>query len=166
MDIKIYRLCECPEFAETCHHWDETEWPRTPEIEEFFSNHYMEQVQRAESAYLPQTFLALRDKKPVGMLSLIAKDHPDFLHLYPWVASVYIIPEFRYSRAAYLLVKNAIEYARNELKVSRLYTYTHLNASLKRWEFLQTITDPFNHDEKVGLYYYDVIQSIDETKRA
>ena len=98
MSIVIKRLCDCPEFVPICQKWDETEWPRTPEIEAFFSDHYAEAAQN-KGEELPQAFIALSDGKPIGMISLIAEDHPDFLHLHPWLASGYVEPAVRGSKA-------------------------------------------------------------------
>lgn len=154
-DITIYRLCDKPEWVDQCQAWDEAEWPRTAEIADFFDHHYLQASQNYEPT-VPQTFIALHADKMIGMLSIIDDDHPEYTHLGPWIASVYVTPHKRKSRAVYMMLQKAVEYTKNQLKLDHIYTYTHLNASLKRWEFLQTISDPFDPVHKVGLYRYDL----------
>ena len=55
-------------------------------------------------------------------------------------------------------------FVRDRMKEKFLYVYTHLKAAGKGWAFMQETYDPFNPAEKVGLYRYDVCQSMDLTK--
>jgi hypothetical protein len=165
MTITIHRLCDKPEWAEQCEAWDKSEWPRAPELEEFFSNHYPQASQNF-TPVLPQTFLAIKDNKLIGMLSLIAEDHPEFTHLTPWIASVYIVPESRYSRALYLLTRAGLNFMRNDYKQRYVYAYANLDLKRKHWEFLQVVDDPFSLGKKTNLYRYDVTQFIDLTSGA
>ena len=50
---------------------------------------------KAASREIPETFLALDGEKPVGMASLSEYDMDDRHDLTPWLASVYVEPEYR-----------------------------------------------------------------------
>lgn len=163
MTITVKRLCDCPEFVPICQKWDETEWPRTPDIEAFFSDHYAEAAQNT-GAELPQAFVAIQNGQAIGMLSLIAEDHPDFLHLKPWIASVYTMPSVRGSKTLLLLIRAAIAFVKSEMKRKFIYSYTHLTPTTKGCEFMQTTYDPFQPSKEVNLYRYDVAQDMDLIK--
>lgn len=158
--IAIHRLCEKPEWMTQCQTWDETEWPRTPEIMEFFADHYRDATNNHGNV-LPQTFIALAGDQLVGMLSLIAEDHPDFLHLGPWVASGYVVEKMRNKGIAYLLGQTALVFARDRLKEKYIYVYTHLDVTTKGCEFMQETYDPFDPQRNIGLYSYNLELSRD-----
>lgn len=46
-------------------------------------------------AGVPSVFAALAGERPVGMASLVVDDMPDRPELTPWLASVYVLPEWR-----------------------------------------------------------------------
>lgn len=154
MSLKIYRLCERPRWAETCHAWDEAEWPRTPQIAAFFASHY-EEAARNRGSELPQTFVAAREDKPVGMLSLVVEDHPDFTHIGPWMASGYIVPSARLTRATPFLYKAVFEFVRDVVKIDNLFVYTRLPAMRRGWKKFQETYDPFEPEKRVTIYRYD-----------
>ena len=78
---------------------------------------------KAASHTIPQTFVAMDDKKPVGMASLIEYDMDDRHDLTPWLASVYVEPEYRRQGLGGKLVQTIMAEAQR-LDIKRLYLFT------------------------------------------
>src|SRR5690606_22370716 len=154
MSLKIYRLSERPQWAETCHAWDEAEWPRTPEIAAVFASHY-EEAARNRGSELPQTFVAALDDGAVGMVSLVQGDHPKFTQIGPWMASGFVLPKQRMTKVTPFLYRAALDFARDTAKIEKLFVYTRLPAMRRGWKKFQETYDPFTPSKKVTIYRYD-----------
>lgn len=74
-------------------------------------------------AGVPSVFAALAGERPVGMASLVVDDMSDRPELTPWLASVYVRPEWRGRGLASTLVRRVEDEARAH-GVERLYLYT------------------------------------------
>ncbi|MDN3520701.1 GNAT family N-acetyltransferase [Halomonas ramblicola] len=61
---------------------------------------------------VPSVFAALQGEIPVGTASLVADDMSDRRELTPWLASVYVLPEWRGRGIASRLVRRVEEEAR------------------------------------------------------
>lgn len=72
---------------------------------------------------VPTTFVALADGEPVGSASLVGYDMEGREDLTPWLASVYVVPEYRRRGVASALVKRVVEEART-LDIETLYLFT------------------------------------------
>jgi GNAT superfamily N-acetyltransferase len=72
---------------------------------------------------IPETFVAVRDGEPVGMASLIEHDMSTRKELSPWLAAVYVAPEFRNRGIGSRLVQRAMHEA-EALGLGRLYLFT------------------------------------------
>jgi predicted N-acetyltransferase YhbS len=72
---------------------------------------------------IPTTFVALASTTPVGCASLVEHDMDTRMDLSPWLASVYVDPEYRRRGIGSALVQRVVEEAR-ALGVSILYLYT------------------------------------------
>lgn len=68
--------------------------------------------------------IALWNGKPAGMVLLIHSDLDTHTHLTPWLASLYVAPEFRSLGISRGLVK-AIEQVAFDLRHEELYLYTY-----------------------------------------
>jgi predicted N-acetyltransferase YhbS len=77
----------------------------------------------AERRAVPTTLVALEDRQPVGCASLLVSDLDGWEHLSPWVASVYVVPEWRGRGVGRLLVARAVEEAR-AMGIERVYLFT------------------------------------------
>jgi N-acetylglutamate synthase-like GNAT family acetyltransferase len=82
---------------------------------------------------LPTVIVALEDEQPIGSAMLIVKDLDSHTHLSPWLAGVYVRPEYRRRGIATTLVLRIVEEAR-ALRFETLYLFTehseHLYARL------------------------------------
>jgi N-acetylglutamate synthase-like GNAT family acetyltransferase len=72
---------------------------------------------------IPTTFVAVEQGQVVGSASLLADDLDGWEHLTPWVASVYVLGEWRGRGLGRLLVGRAVEEAR-ALGVPKVYLFT------------------------------------------
>ncbi|MFC3282877.1 GNAT family N-acetyltransferase [Litchfieldella rifensis] len=62
---------------------------------------------------VPSVFVALCDTRPVGTASLVEDDMGERLQLTPWLASVFVVPEWRGQGIASRLVKRVEREARD-----------------------------------------------------
>lgn len=156
MTVLIARLQDYPHLAAICSQWDDAAWPRSPEIEDFFADHYPVAASN-QGNDVPQVWIALEnDTTPVGMISLIADDHPDYLHLSPWLASAYVLPEYRGQGIFHALQENVVAYVRETLKSSALYVYSHVDFTQWGWVAMEQIVDPFAPEKHVMLFRRDL----------
>jgi len=72
---------------------------------------------------IPTTFVSLSGGNLLGSASLIAHDMDTRMDLFPWLSSMYVLPENRGQGIGTALVQRVIEEAR-ELEVETLYVFT------------------------------------------
>jgi GNAT superfamily N-acetyltransferase len=72
---------------------------------------------------IPLTLLALVESQPVGTASIFLHDMDTRMDLTPWLAAVYVLPEFRGQGIGSQLVR-AIEDVATRLQLERLYLFT------------------------------------------
>ena len=113
------------EFAQACAEWSMKQWQNHPinrnNTIETRTGHYKERSQNTDK--IPLTFVSLRGDQPVGMVSLLEEEHEDYTHLSPWVAAMYVTPEFRKQGIATDLIQNLHKRAQ-DLNFSTLYLST------------------------------------------
>ncbi len=129
MNVTIYRLCDRPEWANTCRSWDLAVWPRTPGNEAFFAEHYTGAAAN-QKTLCPHVWVAAVDDMPIGMISMVTDDHPDFIELSPWLASAYVVPTMRRKGVFRKLHDTLIDFVHHEKLLKLLYVYTHLDFTL------------------------------------
>jgi len=120
--MKIAYLADHPQYVPTVSKWITDEWGRespgmTQEsIEEKFRSYLNRNV-------IPLTLLAMVENQPVGTASLVFHDMQDRQELSPWLAAVYVLPEYRGKGIGSKLVK-VIELLSASLDVEQLYLFT------------------------------------------
>lgn len=139
--IKISYLADCPEYLLTVASWVFSEWGHEigqvtqEEITDEFRGHL-------NRDRIPLTIIALLDDRPAGTASIYSQDmeevHPE---LSPWLAAVYVPPQYRDQGIGSELVK-AIEDIAKNLQIRELYLFTpdkeHFYAHLG-WSILDEI---------------------------
>jgi len=120
--IRIENLAMHPAFAPILAAWVYAEWghllpQRTEEmlVAEF--------QQRSTPHVIPESFVAMAGDRPIGMASLIEDDMKTRPDLSPWLAAVYVLPEFRKRGVGSSLVRAMMAEAM-ALGVERLHLFT------------------------------------------
>lgn len=119
--MQIINLKEVPGHLETLANWHHEQWSYlNPE------KTLAERIDRMQSHlmpdFIPTTFVAV-GQELFGSASIIECDMNTRKELSPWLASVYVAPEFRKQGIGSRLVLHAMEQAKNN-KIKTLYLYT------------------------------------------
>jgi len=118
-----------PQHVELCARWSFETWGHyTPErpLEDFIAS----RKQYLNDDKLPLTYLALVDQKPVGMCSL-AVNRGLFPELTPWLATLYVEPEYSKQGIGTMLEKATCDKARS-MGYKMIYLFTS-EANLVPW---------------------------------
>ncbi|ART63108.1 GNAT family N-acetyltransferase [Kushneria marisflavi] len=121
MSIEIIPLHEQPEFADACSAWGYGQWgvhsTRTlDEARLLFAS-------AAHGSGLPLTWVARHGDYPVGMASLADNDCSKRPDLRPWLAAVFVHPDYRGQGLAAQLIET-VEHAARARGEARLYLIT------------------------------------------
>jgi GNAT superfamily N-acetyltransferase len=120
--VLIAYLADYPHFLPVVADWIFDEWGAEMAGSTFESVH-SEFSQHLNRDCIPLTTLALVEGQPVGTASIFMHDMDTRMELFPWLAAVYVLPEFRGQGIGSQLVK-AIEETGKRLQVERLYLFT------------------------------------------
>jgi GNAT superfamily N-acetyltransferase len=135
----ITYLADYPQYLSTVAGWVFEEWgwemPKST----------LESIQAEFSLHLnrdciPLTMLALRERQPVGTASIFLHDMDTRMDLSPWLAAVYVLPQFRGQGIGSQLVRT-IEGVATRLQLERLYLFTPDRADFYArlgWSVLET----------------------------
>lgn len=120
--LKITYLADTPELRPMVAQWHHSQWGElegAPTLEERTAR-LQAHLQRTA---LPTTFVAWSGDAPVGCASLVANDMTVLPEWIPWLASVYVQPEYRRRGIGAALVERVAAEAAH-LGYPRLYLYT------------------------------------------
>lgn len=120
--IRVDYLADHMAFIPTVAEWHHHEWGHLAPGSSL-DQHITQVTQTCTRDAIPLTFVAVAGHIPVGCASLIHHDLTTRMELSPWLASVYVAPEYRRQGIGSRLVRQATEKAR-ELRVERLYLIT------------------------------------------
>ena len=111
----------------------------------------MEKIsERVNTDRLPLAFVARVDTVPVGTASLKIQEMSTHKHLYHWLGTVYVVPEYRNMGIGSALVKRAEAKAR-ELGVQTLYLHTPDKERFYLHRGWETVERPVYFDMSVAL---------------
>jgi len=119
--MTISPLADLPDAIETLAQWFYDEWHA-------FDGRRMENIatQLSENLnrdFMPITFVAHRNRLPLGSVSLDRFDFPAFDYLSPWLSSLYVHPSFRGKGIGSSLVRHLQHFAVSQ-GIGPIYLWT------------------------------------------
>ncbi len=155
---KITLLKEHPDYAPILAFWSYREWYNTRSIP--FDLVIKSYKKRTRTERLPITWTAIEDDIPVGMVSLKENDVWSKKDLNPWLASLYVLPEYREHGIGRMLIDQAIEKAKL-LRYPLLYLFTdQADKRLEKyytksgWSFFEKTKG--NDENMINIFYYNL----------
>jgi len=155
----IKPLSECSDFAPILAFWSYRQWYKNRPVP--FEAVVKSYIERAKNSTLPVSFVAIEDSLPAGMISLKKDDMWSREDINPWLASLYVLPDFRGKGMGKMLIDTVIEQSKNlglqkiflflgqsEQKTLEKY-YLKLN-----WQFYENGVD--NDGKQTKIYFYDL----------
>jgi N-acetylglutamate synthase-like GNAT family acetyltransferase len=142
--LEVVPLSTRPDFAEICASWSYGSWGcHTPDASIYKSiENYKERA--ANKDQLPSTWVACENQKCAGMASLVECDNEERKDLFPWLASVFVHPDFRKRGIASMLVQHIYGEAKKQ-GYKNLYLFTPDAEKLYEkngWRIIGKIGDP------------------------
>jgi len=118
MNVAVKQLSECPELTETVGRWIYSEWwsKRCDSPEAVFG--WLRMHTKLDA--VPYTVVGFADEVPVGSCSVIENDCIHRPQYAPWVAAVYVKPEFRCKGIASMILQEAAAIAARA-RIKNLY---------------------------------------------
>lgn len=119
----LFFLADHPQFIPTIAEWILTEWgyrERNETIESIISN----LGTQLNTEYPPMALVGLNQGVPISCSSIKIRElgsFPSYLH---WLASVYVLPEFRNQGIGSLVVEYSSRIA-SKVGIQELFLYTH-----------------------------------------
>lgn len=142
MRAEIRFLANCPQFVGACAAWAYGLWGIHTDITLQLAVERFRASARIDD--IPMTLVASVENKPVGMVSLWANDFSSRPDLTPWLASLYVHPDYRGHGYAQALVKRVEEEARKQ-GYSWIHLVTGQSESLYDrlgWSVLDRVMEP------------------------
>ncbi len=120
--MHIDYLADHPEFISAVARWHHEEWSyiRPGDTVEARTLRLRDECGRGQ---IPTTFIAYSDSTLFGTAMLIAHDMDTHMDLTPWLAGVFVVPNYRRQGIASKLIARVVGSAAN-LGVKRVYLFT------------------------------------------
>lgn len=149
--MEIKPLSQCREFQPQVVEWLWKEWGNSKNYKryEMIINHSL------DPKNLPITFVAIEEGRAVATIGLWRCDLMSRQDLFPWLASLYVVPDYRSRGIGKQLQKFIIDYCRVK-NYPKVYLYTDLINYYEAtgWE---RIDYGWTEDmEKVNIYQYNL----------
>lgn len=138
MTIRLEYLADHPDLVPVLAGWHYQEW-RELIPEWSLAEAERELGEHRGHAAIPTTVVAFGEEGPIGSASLLIEDLPQWRHLTPWVASVYVVPAWRGRGIGTRLVRHLVAVA-GQLGAGTAYLLTEGQAEFYRkigWEVLE-----------------------------
>lgn len=122
---QIALLKEFPVLVEPLGQAIYSEWREMYEFQGKTEREVVETVQsRAVHDRIPCTMIAHDCGVLMGSVTIKISEGSDFPHLSPWLAGVFVLPQYRGLGIGKALVKSAEDFAKEKISVSELFLYT------------------------------------------
>lgn len=150
---EIHYLIEFPHYLSIIAFWNYREWHIGKRPFDEIITRYQG---RLHVDRIPTTLIALEDTMPVGSVSIKEDDLTQRPDLNPWLASLYVLADYRGRDIGRGLLR-AGEHSAQNAGVRRLYLFTHTAAGLyekEGWTFMEKIVKADGIAE--AIYYKDL----------
>jgi GNAT superfamily N-acetyltransferase len=152
--VQIEYLADHPEFIPVLAGWHHQEWAylRPGDTLEARTERLRAECGRGE---IPTVFVALEDGNLLGSAMLIEHDMDTRMELAPWLAGVFVAPDYRHRGIGSALVRRVVQCAKS-LGIKRLYLYTPSAERLYSqlgWSFLERTS---YQGTEVAIMFYDL----------
>lgn len=146
MQIEIRPVAGHPEFHSLVAGWLWEQWG-TP----LNRGLYESLVRHAKADGIPAIYAAFDRGKPVGTIGLLRTDLLSRQEFSPWMAVLFVLPQYRGHGIAGALQQHALAKARR-MGYHEIYLYTMLREFYEKsgWEFVEGDVD--DHGEHVRIY--------------
>ncbi|GAB6139053.1 GNAT family N-acetyltransferase [Halanaerobaculum tunisiense] len=138
--MKIEYLADYKEYVRLVNDWQFEQWGRY--YEDSSRKEWLTRLKdRLNKEEVPTVLIAFKGGDPVGTASLLKHDMGTYRDYSPWLADVYVKPEYRNQGIGTKLIKRAVKEARR-IGVKRIYLFTrdkkrlYLNLG---WQLLETV---------------------------
>lgn len=142
----IKDLRQCPEALDTLASWHHQEWASL-NPGQTLGDRQRKMQEYLESCFVPSTFVASNSGEQIlGSAAIISSDMETRPELSPWLASVFVVPEFRKQGVGSDLVKHVMKEAKLA-GFAKLYLFTPDQERFYEnlgWSILES-TDYRNH---------------------
>ncbi len=109
-------------------------------------------------AHIPTTCVALLNNELMGSASLVDNDMEDYADYGPWLASVFVAPEYRKRGVATALIKKIISQCR-QLGYNRLFLFTPDQYDFYAQRGWKSFHQTRYHYELVDIMSYEISQN-------
>ncbi|MCE8020996.1 GNAT family N-acetyltransferase [Halomonas sp. MCCC 1A11036] len=147
--ITIVRLSPDSDHLATVASWTYAEWGHLHPNST--ANSYREALRReCGDGGVPSVFVAMQGDQPVGTAALLAEDMDSRRELTPWLASVFVLPEWRGQGIASTLIRR-VEQEAADCGIRQFYLFTPDQQALYRRLGWQDHEDLCYRGEKVTI---------------
>jgi GNAT superfamily N-acetyltransferase len=152
--MRIDYLADHPEFIPVLAQWQHEEWAylRPGDTVEARTERLRAACGRGG---IPIVLVAFSESTLIGSAMLIAHDMDNRMDLTPWLAGVFVAPDYRRRGIGSALVKRVVECA-TQLGVRRLYLYTPSAEQMYSRLGWSAIERTYYHGANVVLMSYDL----------
>lgn len=155
MNIQIDPIQRHPDFIDTLASWHHLEWQHLNPADYTLQDRIDEYQQCLQSNQLPQLYVAHNNFEPYGSVRLIEHDMEIHLEWSPWMASLYVHPEYRQQGIATALIEYLCTQAAS-INFETLYLYTEHHETLyKRLGWKEMIREHY-YDQDVCIMCYEL----------
>ncbi|MBN1883299.1 MAG: GNAT family N-acetyltransferase [Deltaproteobacteria bacterium] len=133
----IVYLADVPQYLPIVAYWNYREWHIGKRSFDEIIRRYQARMNYTD---IPITLVAVEDTMPVGSVSIKMDDLMDRTDLNPWLASLYVVADYR-GRGIGNKLLQAVQDTAGAVGIARLYLYTHTaNALYERdgWSNVDT----------------------------
>jgi GNAT superfamily N-acetyltransferase len=147
--MEIVDLKTVPQFLPQLAQWHHAQWTYL-NPDRSLAQRIADMQPHLESGLIPSTWVAIENNCVLGSASIVHDDMDTHPELAPWLASVFVAPEYRRRGIAAKLVKRVMSEAQKS-GIERLYLFTPDQAKLYAGLGWQVLKEERYHDHLITI---------------